>query len=149
MLGDSYWVETNIGGGETGIHTTSNVGVGTTNPQSILQVQRYGVETGFVEHTSQVGIKSDIDSFDIASINFLTAEYTLHVGYGTYIQSQKVLVMQNGEYAYAQEYGVMYQPDIVVSFGATMTGSTVTLQATPETGVTGVTTYRFVRGTML
>ena len=148
-IGDGYFVETNIGGGLTGIHTTSNVGVGTTNPQSILQVQRYGVETGFIEHTSQVGVKSDIDSFDTSSVNFLTAEYTVHVGYGTYIQSQKVLIMHNSEYAYAQEYGVMYQPDIVVSFGATMSGNTVTLQATPETGVSGITTYRFVRGTML
>jgi hypothetical protein len=142
--GAGYWEQTGVG-----INTVSNVGVGTTNPQTILQVQRYGVVTGLVQHTSQAGIASVIDSFDTSTDDFLTAEYTVHVGYGTYIQSQKVLVMQNGEYSYSQEYGVMYQPDIIVSFGATMSGSTVTLQATPETGVTGVTTYRFVRGSLL
>ena len=110
---------------------------------------RYVVDAGLVQHTSQAGIASAIDSFDTSTSDFLTAEYTVHVGYGTYIQSQKVLVMQNGQNAYAQEYGVMYQPDIIVSFGATMSGTTVTLQATPETGISGVTTYRFVRGSLL
>ena len=57
--------------------------------------------------------------------------------------------MQNGEYAYSQEYGVMYQPDIIVSFGATFSGNYVQLTATPETGVNGITTYRFVRGSLL
>ena len=151
--GTTYWEST-----ATGIHTTSNVGIGTTNATSELTVQgrvevtnlsvsgvstfssRYVVDAGLVQHTSQAGIASAIDSFDTSTSDFLTAEYTVHVGYGTYIQSQKVLVMQNGQNAYAQEYGVMYQPDIIVSFGATMSGTTVTLQATPETGISGVTT---------
>jgi hypothetical protein len=116
-----------------------------------LDVQRYGVVSGLSEHTSRVGIASVVDQWDTSEsgLDFYTAEYTVHVGYGTYIQSQKVLVMQNGEYAYAQEYGVMYQPDIVVSFGATFSGNYVQLIATPESGVTGLTTYRFVRGSLL
>ena len=141
---NSQWTTTN-----SGINTHSNVGIATTNPQTPLQVERYGVDTGLIAHTSRAGISSDIDSFNISSTNFLTAEYTIHVGYGTYIQSQKVLVMHDGEYAYSQEYGVMYQPSLIVSLGATMTGSTVKLQATPETGISGITTYRFVRQTVL
>lgn len=144
VTNESQWVKTNAG-----IHTLSNVGVGTTNPQTPLQIENiYGLKTGTVQHTSRVGIASAIDSFDTSTINFLTAEYTVHVGYGTYIQSQKVLVMHNGEYAYSQEYGVMYQPNLIVSFGSTMSGTTVTLQATPETGISGVTTYRYVRETI-
>ena len=96
-----------------------------------------------------VGVAADLDSFDTSSLNFQTAEYTINVGFGTYIQSQKVLVMQNGTTAYSQEYAVMYNPDLVVSIGATMTGTTCKLQATPETGITGLTTYRFVRTTLL
>ena len=160
--GTTYWEST-----ASGIHTTSNVGIGTTNATSELTVQgnaevtnlsvtgistfssRYVVDADLVQHTSQAGIASAIDSFDTSTDDFLTAEYTVHVGYGTYIQSQKVLVMQNGQNAYAQEYGVMYQPDIIVSFGATISGTTVTLQATPETGISGITTYRFVRGSLL
>ncbi len=142
--GESYWASTGVG-----IHTLSNVGVGTTNPQTPLQIENiYGLKTGTVQHTSRVGIASAIDSFDTSTINFLTAEYMVHVGYGTYIQSQKVLVMHNGEYAYSQEYGVMFQPNLIVSFGSTMSGTTVTLQATPETGISGVTTYRYVRETI-
>ena len=141
---NSQWTTTN-----SGINTLSNVGIATTNPQTPLQVERYGVDTGLIAHTSRAGISSDIDSFNISSTNFLTAEYTIHVGYGTYIQSQKVLVMHDGEYAYSQEYGVMYQPSLIVSLGATMTGSTVKLQATPETGISGITTYRFTRQTII
>ena len=129
--------------------TAGNVGIGSTNPKTPLQVEIYGVDTGFIVHDSRVGIASDIDNFDISSANFLTLEYTVHVGYGTYIQSQKVLVMHDGEYAYSQEYGVMYQPGLIASIGVTMTGSTVKLQATPETGISGITTYRFVRQTVL
>jgi len=142
--GESYWVATGVG-----IHTLSNVGIATTNPVSKLQVERYGVSTGFGTFNSTVGVATDIDSFTIATTDFKTAEYTLHVGYGTYIQSQKVLVMQNGTTAYSQEYAIMYDPSIVVSVGATVSAGVCKLQATPEAGVTGLTTYRFVRTTLL
>ena len=70
----------------------------------------------------------------------------MHVGYGTYIQAQKVLVMHNGTTAYAQESAIMYQPGKIVSIDATISGGNVLLQATPETGVSGITTYKIVRG---
>jgi hypothetical protein len=57
--------------------------------------------------------------------------------------------MQNGTTAYSQEYAIMYDPSIVVSVGATVSAGVCKLQATPEAGVTGLTTYRFVRTTLL
>lgn len=56
--------------------------------------------------------------------------------------------MQNGTTAYSQEYAIMYQPDLLVAIGATISGGNFELSATPETGVSGVTTYRFTRETM-
>ena len=100
-----------------------NVGIATTNPLTPLQIEDvYGVKTGIGTFNAVVGLSTDLDSFDTSSVNFQTAEYTINVGYGTYIQSQKVLVMQNGTSAYSQEYAVMYNPELVASIGATMTG---------------------------
>jgi hypothetical protein len=43
----------------------------------------------------------------------------------------------------------MTDNNTIVSMGATVEGGIVKLQATPELGMSGVTTYRFVRNTML
>ena len=142
--GESYWAQSSAG-----IHTLSNVGVGTTNPQSALQVERYGVSTGFGTFSASAGITTDIDSFNITVTNFKTLEYTLHFENNNNIQSQKVLVMQNGSTAYSQEYAIMYQPSSIVSVGATITGTTCKLQVTPEIGISGLTTYRLVRQSMI
>jgi hypothetical protein len=132
-----------------GIHTLSNVGIGTTNPQSPLQVERYGLKTGIGTFIASAGITTDIDAFTISQTDFKVAEYTLHVEYGTHIQAQKVLIMQNQTFAFAQEYGVMYEPAIIVSVGATISAGVCKLQLTPETGISGIITCRFLRGAML
>ena len=99
--------------------------------------------------TATAGIATDIDTFTISTNDFKTTEYTLHFTNGSNIQAQKVLVMQNGTSAYSQEYAIMYEPNQIVSIGATVSGGTLKLQATPETGISGITTYRFVRGGIL
>jgi len=132
-----------------GIHTLSNVGIGTTNPQTPLQVERYGTKTGLGTFNASAGIATDVDTFTIATTDFKTAEYTLHFIHSSNIQAQKVLVMQNGTTAYSQEYGVMSEPNLIVSVGATISAGVCKLQVTPETGISGLTTYRFTRETML
>jgi len=139
--GSSQWVTT-----AAGIHTLSNVGIGTTNPITQLQVGRSGTQSGLGTFSASVGVSTTIDTFETS---FLTAEYTVHIGYGTYIQAQKVLVMNNGSTAYSQEYAIMYEPSQIVSVGATVSGANVLLQVTPQTGVTGLTTYRFVRNSLI
>lgn len=68
---------------------------------------------------------------------------------GSNIQAQKLLVMRNGTTAFSQEYGVMSSSDLLVSVGATVSSGNVLIQATPETGVSGVTTYRWRREVQL
>ena len=68
---------------------------------------------------------------------------------GSYIQAQKVLLMQDQTTAYSQEYGVVFNNSLIVSIGATISGGNCILQATPQTGVSGLTTYRFARNTLL
>ena len=142
--GSSQWETTSAG-----IHTLSNVGIGTTNPTSALTVERYAVGTAFSTFTAIAGISHTVDSFTISSTNFKTVEYTVHVGYGSSIQAQKVLAMQNGTTAYSQEYAVMYDSNLLVSIGAIVTSGEFNLLITPEPGVSGIVTYRFTREAMI
>ena len=57
--------------------------------------------------------------------------------------------MQDGSVANAESYGIMYNQSALVSIGATLDGTDCKLQVTPQSGVNGVTTYRFVRGSLL
>jgi hypothetical protein len=128
---------------------TSSLGIGTTNPLTPLQVEKYGVKTGFGTFVASAGITTDVDSFVIATNNFKTAEYTVYIESSSSIQAQKVLVMQNGTSAFSQEYAIMYEPTFMVSIGATVSGGLCKLQFTPESGISGLMTYRFARETMI
>ena len=129
--------------------STSSLGIGTTLPLTPLQVEKYGVKTGFGTFVATAGITTDVDSFVIATNNFKTAEYTVHIQSSSSIQAQKVLVMQNGTSAFSQEYAIMYEPTFMISIGATVSGGLCKLQFTPETGTSGLVTYRFARETMI
>lgn len=126
-----------------------NLGIGTTLPINSLQVNIYGVETGIGTFLAQSGVYSEIDSFDLTESNYKTAEYTLHFQSGSTIQSQKVLVMQNGTNAYSEQYAIMSQPSLLVSVGSTISSNDCILRVLPESGVTGIVTYRFSRNTLL
>ena len=132
-----------------GIHTTAaHFGIGTTNPITSVQVNDvYGVETARGDFTAVAGVARTSDSY--ATSTFRNAEYTLYFEHSTGIQSQKVLVMDNGTTAYSQEYGIMYSSDLLVSVGATVNGGNVEMWWTPETGVNGLISYSYVRETMI
>ena len=135
-----------------GIHTTSKAGIGTDKVQASAQLQvgaTYGVHSGVGTFAGTAGTPADLDTFNKSTDNFKTAEYTLHIGFGTYMQSQKVLLMQDGTNTYSSEYAVMHTPGQVVSVGSTISGNDVKLQATPVSGINGLITYRFVRGTLV
>ena len=133
-----------------GIHTTSAVGVKTDLPKTALQVETFGIEAGIGTFSAVVGTPVVIDQFNVSTSPFRTAEYTLHIHHANGMQSQKVLVMQDGSNAYSNEFAIMYSSsDPIVSFASTVSGGVCRLQATPLTGTTGITTYRFSRGTLL
>jgi len=99
--------------------------------------------------TAAAGTLVNIDTISgVANNNFKTAEYTLHIQNGANAQAQKVLAMQTGSTAYSQEFAIMYDSDLLVSIGASVDGGNFYLNATPETGISGVTTYRFTRQTI-
>ena len=143
--GSGVWETTGAG-----INTTSNVGIATTNPTHKLQIgETYGIHSGVGTFTAVVGTAVEVDSVTLASLNLKSAEYQILVENGSEIQSQKILVMQNGTTAYSNEYAIMYDVQQLVSVGATISSGSLKLMVTPETGTTGLTTYRFVRGGLI
>ena len=99
--------------------------------------------TGFGTFTAAAGVEQQVDSFSVAS--YSSAEYTFMIGLGTYRQSQKVLVMHDGATAFSQEYAIMYSPEQQVSIAATVSSGNVLMKFTPEAGISGLTTFRFVK----
>jgi len=108
-----------------------------------------GIATGVGTFTASAGVSTNIDSFAYGTDNYKTAEYTLHIENGANTQAQKVLIMQNGTTALSQEYAIMFSNSQLVSAGSTISSGNVLLQVTPETGISGLTTYRWRREVQL
>ena len=122
----------------TGIVTTTELSLSNTSTAN-----RKAVEGSW---TASAGVLANIDT--ITTSDFKTIEYTLHIENSVGIQAQKVLVSRSGTTPYSQEYAIMYSSDLLVSIGSSYTGGNYYLNATPETGISGVTTYNFVREIM-
>ena len=97
-----------------------------------------------------VGAATNLAEFKFITSEVKTSEYTLHFEQTYRIHSQKGLVMIGGTTtAHSQEFAIMYHPDRMVSFDSTISAGICTLFATPQSGMTGLTTFRFSRSSLL
>ena len=94
--------------------------------------------------TATAGSPSTLESYTYDSAE-LVFEYTVFVKNGSNYQTQKLLVMRDGTTVDSSQYAVMYNSNLLVQLDATISGGNVNLRATPETGVSGSTTYRIKR----
>jgi len=101
------------------------------------------ISSGIHAFTASAGSAVTVDSTAIGSASAI--EYTIFVSKSSNIQSQKVLIMDNGTTAYIQEYAVMSNPDLILTFTADVSSGNVRLRATPETGISGSTTIKFTK----
>ncbi len=127
---------------------TSGVGVTVYNggtPTGGAPNVSLDINPGVGTFIAAVGTATTIDSFTIAENNFKSSEYQLSFQRGSNIQSQKILVMQDGTNAYSNEYAIMHNSGLQVAVGATVSGGFLRLEVTPQAGVTGLTTYTFNR----
>ena len=109
-----------------------------------------GIATGIGTFISNTGSLTNIDSFAYASTDYKTAEYTVHIMNGSNTQAQKVLVMQDQSSVHSQEYAVMTTgSNLLVSIGSSILGGNVYLNIDPQSGVSGLTTYRWRREVQL
>jgi len=137
-----------------GIHTTSSVGIGTTNPLSTLQVENVGVDGNDGIWTASAGVAQVIDTWSISASDYRIAEYSVYIqnpgsANTGETQVQKILVTQDGTTANYEEYAIMSLPNKLVSLSADISSGNCRLIATPENGVSGITTYKFIRTSIL
>ncbi len=130
----------------TGTGNVNITGIVTTTELSLSNTSTANRKALVGSWTAIAGILTSIDT--ITTSDFKTIEYTLHIENSVGIQAQKVLVSRSGTTPYSQEYAIMYSSDLLVSIGSSYTGGNYYLNATPETGISGVTTYNFVREIM-
>lgn len=134
----------------SGISTFNGfVGIATTTTDVALVVENYALKTNQGSFTASPGVENPVDLVDMTIYDFKTTEYTFHFEYQNYIQSQKLLVMQNNTSAYGQEYAIMYHPTKIASLSASISYPYCYINIIPEQGISGIVTYRFVRGSLL
>jgi hypothetical protein len=120
--------------------TSTDVEIGNS-----LRIQSSTTTTGFGTFDSSPGTPETIDLFEVSSDDFKSIEYTLHLENSGNIQVQKVLATQDQNDAYSTEYGITFNPNMVAITSTVISSGNFELRITPESGISGLTTYRFIR----
>ena len=97
--------------------------------------------------TASAGSPSTINTFGYGSGD-IVVEYTVFIKNGSDFQSQKLLAMRDGTTIHSTQFAVMYSSSLLVQLDATISSGNILLRATPETGVSGSTTYKIKREVM-
>ena len=106
-----------------------------------------GITTGLVGTFNATGGVATIDSF-VYHNDDKVVEYTVYIKNGSDFQTQKLLVMRDGTTIHSTQFAVMFSSSLLVQLDATISPSNINLRATPESGVTGSTSYRIKREVM-
>jgi len=117
-----------------------------TGSGNAFSVNNYKFTTKQVSFVPTLGVGEVIDTYSLFNEEYETIEYTLNIVNGTNIQAQKVLVLQNFNNAYCEEYGIIFNNSPIVSVGVSIFNNTYELKLTPESGITGIVTCKFIRG---
>ena len=125
---DYAWVNDQTGGGGGG----TDVGI-TTNLSGSF--------------TASAGTPATINTFAYHD-NDKVVEYTVYTKNGSDFQSQKLLAMRDGTTIHSTQFAVMFSSSLLVQCDATISSGNILLRATPETGVSGSTTYKIKREVM-
>ena len=72
-------------------------------------------------------------------------EYTIMIENGSNFQSQKVLAVRKGTEIHSTQFAIIFNNSLLVQCDVVISGSNVRLRATPESGISGTTSFRVRR----
>ena len=137
--GTAGQVLTSNGSGSASTWTTVSGGGGGTD---------VGITTNLSgSFTASAGTPATINTFAYHD-NDKVVEYTVYIKNGSDFQSQKLLAMRDGTTIHSTQFAVMFSSSLLVQCDATISSGNILLRATPETGVSGSTTYKIKREVM-
>ena len=155
FVGDGSGITGVVASGAGIVVKDSNTTVGTAGTINFgLNLSVTPVSSGIVTVTTAGGVKESgswtaqtgqLEQLDSIATTNLVAEYILYFSHSSGKQAQKVLVLNNGSTSYSQEFGVVYDNNLLVSVGSSIFGGNLTLNATPESGITGSICWKFLR----
>ena len=82
---------------------------------------------------------------DTLATSNLTVDYNLYFSHALGKQSQQVTILNDGSNSHIQQSGITFNNHLLVSVGSSIAGGSLTINATPETGITGTIDYKFFR----
>lgn len=122
----------------------STLGIGTDNVGlNDLIVKNIGFISGITTIESQAGISTFVDQ--TYNETFKSIEYTLHVEYPGYIQSNKIMVINNLVGTAYTTYGSISSPSNIIEINVYTVGGFSRLEVTPNAGISGLTTLRYLK----
>ena len=121
----------------------SNVTITTDDTTDTVTFSAAGSGTPSIDtdtFTATAGSAQVIQTYAVGASHL--AEYVFHVTFGSKIQSQKMIVMDNGSTVYHNEFARMMSDEKLINFSADLNSGNVRILATPQTGVNGSITIR-------
>lgn len=92
-----------------------------------------------------VAAAGQTEVLDSIATSNLTADYNLYFSHALGKQSQQVTILNDGSNSHIQQSGITFNNHLLVSVGSSIASGSLTINAIPETGITGTITYKFLR----
>jgi hypothetical protein len=141
---------TNVDINTTGI-ITATLFDGTFNTSNFLLSDVYQLNVGVGSFNASPGVAYTLASYDTpTNTNFYNLEYSLLItNNNTNYQSQVISIVGNSNVAISTEYGIVYTSSKIGFCTSDIVSNKVRLYFTPGSGVTGLTSFRYVRKRLL
>jgi hypothetical protein len=134
---------------------SSTIGIGTTSvyDDEQLQIKSYAITVGVTTDSITSGVTTSIDYF--YNDDYSSVEYFVSLNLNSNYQTEKILIMNDSSNAFSTSYAVLFNPNRIVTFSVNVNQdqtpgrNQVNLNILPESGMTGILTYRLVRNSIL